>query len=88
MKARLPRPAEHAKEVLRWAREMGVTILGSTDEDHQRSAELLEHYLALEGSYVDALLLAIAQSLEEVVTVDAAHFRSVRLLHDPKLTLV
>jgi predicted nucleic acid-binding protein len=90
LKARRPRSAEHAREVLRWAWESGVVVLGSTEEDHQRSTELLEQYLALDLSYVDALLLAIAERhrVEQVVTVDAAHFRAVRLVHDPEITPV
>ncbi len=90
MKARVPRGAEQAREVLRWAWNSGVLVFSAVEEDHERTAELLERYEQLKISYVDGLLLAICErhAVEEVITVDAAHFGAVRLAHDLLITIV
>ena len=77
------RSAEPALVVLRWARESGIDLLPTEESDHQRVAALLERYGQLRLSYVDALLLAIAERhrMEELITVDMRHFGTVRLAH-------
>src|SRR6266571_3047915 len=50
-----------ALAVLRWARESGIELLATGEGDHQRAAAILERYSQLRLSYVDALLLAIAE---------------------------
>lgn len=67
--------------VLRWARESGVELFQSEEGDHQRAAMLLDRYQQLRLSYVDALLLAIAERhrVEELITVDMRHLGGVRL---------
>jgi predicted nucleic acid-binding protein len=82
--------AESALLVLRWARESGVDILPATEADHDRAAAILGQYRDRRLSYVDALLLAIAERhrVEELVTVDARHFGAVRLAHPLTLTVV
>jgi predicted nucleic acid-binding protein len=79
-----------ALTVLRWARESGVVITPSREEDHQRAHELLRSYEDVRLSYVDALLLAIAERsrAEEVITVDGGHFRAVSLTPHPLVTVV
>jgi predicted nucleic acid-binding protein len=85
-----PDLAEPALEVLRWARESAVELLATTESDHQRAATLLGIYGQLRLSYVDALLLAVAERhrVEELITVDARHFRAVRLTHRMSVTVV
>ncbi len=75
------RSAEPALTVLRWARESGIELLATGEGDHQRVAAILERYSQLRLSYVDALLLAIAERhrVEELITVDMRHFGAVRL---------
>ena len=82
--------AEPALVVLRWARESGIELFPTVEGDHQRAAALLERYGQLRLSYVDALLLAVAerQRVEELVTVDARHFGAVRLTNRVTVTLV
>ena len=84
------RSAEPALAVLRWARESGVGLLASGEGDHQRTAAILERYSQLRLSYVDALLLAIAERhrVEELITVDTRHFSTVRLVHRVSVTQV
>jgi predicted nucleic acid-binding protein len=84
------RSAEPALVVLRWARESAVELLATVEGDHQRAAALLENYGQLQLSYVDALLLALAerQRVEELITVDARHFGGVRLAHRLTVTIV
>lgn len=79
-----------ALEVLRWARESGVDILPATEDDHDQAAAILEQYGEHRLSYVDALLLALAgrHRVEELITVDARHFHTVRLAHPLTLTVV
>ena len=90
MKARASRGAEQARQVLRWAWSSGVLVFSAVEEDHERTAGLLERYEQLKISYVDGLLLTIGERhrVEEVITVDAAHFGAVRLAHDPLITIV
>jgi len=85
-----PDSAEPALVVLRWARESGIELLATVEGDHQRAAALLERYGQLRLSYVDALLLALAerQRVEELITVDARHFGGVRLTHRLTVTIV
>jgi predicted nucleic acid-binding protein len=82
--------AEPALEVLRWARESAVELLATTEPDHHRAAALLGIYGQLRLSYVDALLLAVAERhrVEELITVDGRHFRTVRVQHRLTLTVV
>lgn len=84
------RSAGPALAVLRWARESGVEVFQSDEGDHQRAAVLLERYQQLRLSYVDALLLAIAERhrVEELITVDMRHFGAVRLEQRVTLTAV
>lgn len=79
-----------AQKVLRWARESTVTILGATEDDHRRTADLLDRHSAHRLSYVDALTLAIAERhrVEEIVTVDGGHFPAVKLNPSPTITVV
>src|SRR5919201_4423381 len=73
------RSAEPALAVLRWTRESGIEMLATGEGDHQRAAAILERCGQLRLSYVDALLLAIAERhrVEELITVDARHFTTV-----------
>ena len=84
------RSAEPALAVLRWARESGVELLAIGEGDHQRAAAILERYSQLRLSYVDALLLAIAERhrVEELITVDMRHFAAVRLQQRLTVTAV
>ena len=84
------RSAEPALAVLRWARESGIDLLPTEESDHQRVAVVLERYSQLRLSYVDALLLAIAERhrMEELITVDMRHFGTVRLAHRMAVTRV
>ena len=84
------RSAEASLVVLRWARESGIELLATEEADHQRAAAILERYLQLRLSYVDALLLAIAERhrIEELITVDMRHFAAVRLAHRMAVTRV
>lgn len=85
-----PSRASEAVAVLRWAWESTITILGATEDDHLRAADLLEAYPDLRLSYVDALVLAVAERhrVEEILTVDGSHFPSVRLTSAPAITVV
>lgn len=82
--------AEPALEVLRWARESAVEVLATAEADHQRAAALLGLYSQLRLSYVDALLLAVAERhrVEELITVDGRHFGTVRLTHRMSVRVV
>ena len=84
------RSADPALAVLRWARESGIELLPTDESDHQRAAALLDRYGQLRLSYVDALLLAIAERhrMEELITVDMRHFGTVRLAHRITVTRV
>lgn len=84
------RSAEPALAVLHWARESGIDILATGEGDHQRVAAILERYSQLRLSYVDALLLAIAErhGVEGLITVDTRHFSTVRLTHRILVTQV
>lgn len=84
------RSAEPALAVLRWARESGIELLATGEGDHQRAAAILERYSQLRLSYVDALLLAIAERhrVDELITVDTRHFSTVRLPHRMSVTQV
>lgn len=82
--------AAPALEVMRWARGSAVEVLATAEADHQRAAALLALYGQLRLSYVDALLLAIAERhrVEELITVDGRHFDAVRLGHRMSVTVV
>jgi uncharacterized protein len=84
------RSAEPALAVLRWARESGIELLATGEGDHQRVAGILERYSQLRLSYVDALLLTIAERnrVEELITVDSRHFGAVRLQQRLTVTAV
>lgn len=90
MRVAAPESAGPALLVLRWARESGITVLSTIEADHLRAAALLEQYHDHRLSYVDALLLSVAErhQVEEVVTVDARHFQAVRLHPQPTITVV
>lgn len=85
-----PSRATEAIAVLRWAWESTVTILGAVEDDHHRAAGLLEQYPEQRMSYVDALVLAIAERhrIEEILTVDGTHFPIVRLETSPAITVI
>lgn len=78
-----------AMVVLDWAEAGGATIVQSTDADQRRAAHILRSCSDLRLSYVDALVLAIADRLgvEEVLTVDA-HLGAVDLGRDLIVTVV
>lgn len=79
-----------AQAVLRWAWESAVTVLGASESDHSRTADILSRHADQRLSYVDGLLLAIAEryAVEEVLTVDGSHFPAVRLTNAPLITVV
>jgi len=78
-----------ALKVLRWAWESGVTVLGTSDEDHERAGQLLTQNADLRLSYFDGLLMAVAEArkVSEVITVDGDHLRGVALAHQPAVTV-
>ena len=82
--------AKPALVVLQWARESGVNVLTTTIDDHDRAGNMLKKYSDHRLSYVDALVLAIAERcrVEEILTADASHFRAVRLAHQAVITIV
>jgi predicted nucleic acid-binding protein len=84
------RSADAALVVLRWARESGIELFQSDESDHQRAAAILQRYSQLRLSYVDALLLGLAERhrIEEVITVDMRHFGAVNLAHRMTVTRV
>ena len=84
------RSADVALVVLRWARESGIELFQSDESDHQRAAAILERYGQLRLSYVDALLLTIAERhrMEELITADMRHFGAVKLAHRMTVTRV
>ena len=84
------RSAEAALVVLRWAKESGIVLLPTEESDHQRAAAILERYGQLRLSYVDALLLGLADRhrVEEIITVDMRHFGAVKLAHRVTVTRV
>lgn len=92
IRLRLTRPGDAgpALVVLRWARESGVVVLNADDADHTRAAVILAKYRDHPLSYVDAIILALAERhrIEEVITVDYRNFGPVRLDHDPSITVV
>lgn len=67
-----------------------MIVLGTNEEDHERATRLLEQSPGLPLSYFDGLLMAVAEQREiaELITVDGAHFRGVRLAHTPVVTVV
>jgi len=64
--------------------------LPTEESDHQRAAAILERYSQLRLSYVDALLLGLAERhrIEEIITVDMRHFGAVKLAHRMTVTRV
>ena len=84
------RSAEAALVVLRWAKESGIELMPTEERDHQRAAAILERYSQLRLSYVDALLLGLAERhrIEELITVDMRHFGAVKLAHRMTVTRV
>ena len=82
--------AEPALVVLRWVRESEITILLAGAMDHDRAANILERYSDQRLSYVDTLVLALAERhrLEELITVDGRHFSAVRLASPLAVTVV
>ena len=82
--------AKAASVVLRWAKESGIELLPTEESDHQRAAAILQGYRQLHLSYVDALLLGLAERhrAEELITVDMRHFGAVKLAHRMALTRV
>lgn len=82
--------AEPALLVLRWVRESGITILPAGAMDHDRAASMLGQYGDQRLSYVDALVLALAERyrVEERITVDGRHFQAVRLTSPLVVTVV
>lgn len=69
-----------AMTVLDWAEESGVIIVQSAEADQRRTIEILRAHADVGLSYVDALVLAVADRLsaEELLTVDS-HLGAVRL---------
>jgi predicted nucleic acid-binding protein len=84
------RSAAAAVRVLEWATESGVDLALTSQKDHLRAAAILRGHRALRLSYVDALLLALAEALEveEIMTTDGRHFAAVKLRGRPTVTLV
>jgi uncharacterized protein len=83
------RQSAPALTVLRWARESGVLVLPADDEDQVRTATILGTHGDVPLSYVDAMVLALAERhrVEEVITVDG-RLQAVRLIHNPVVTVV
>jgi predicted nucleic acid-binding protein len=77
-------------KVLEWATDSGVDVVLTSSKDHLRAAAILRGHGNLRLSYVDALLLAVAEALdvEEVMTTDGRHMAAVKLRSRPTLTLV
>lgn len=84
------RSAAPALTVLRWVEESGVRVLPAGETDHRRAAALLRRHLSLRLSYVDALVLALAERhhVEEVMSVDGRHFGAVHLRPMPVVRIV
>lgn len=84
------RSAAAALKVLQWATESGVDIALTSHRDQVRAAAILLGHASLRLSYVDALLLALAEALavEEIMTTDGRHFAAVKIQGRPTLTLV
>lgn len=78
-----------AMTVLDWAEEGGAMVVQSADADQRRAVQILRLHRDLRLSYVDALVLAIADRLgvEEVLTVDA-HLSAVDLGRGLLVTVV
>ena len=79
--------AEAARRVLDWAG--AVERIPVDDLDHSRAHALLRRHRDLRISYVDALLLAVAerQKADEVLTLDA-ELRAVKLRPAPVITVL
>jgi len=82
--------ATAASIILRWANESGIELLTTEESDHQRAAAILQGYRQLRLSYVDALLLVLAERhrAEGLITVDMRHFGAVKLAHRMAVTRV
>jgi predicted nucleic acid-binding protein len=67
-----------------------IELLPTNESDHQRAAAILKSYSQLRLSYVDALLLGLAERhrIEELITVDMRHFGAVKLAHRMVVTRV
>ena len=79
--------AEAARRVLDWADT--VDRIPVDDLDHSRTHALLRRHRDLRISYVDALLLAVAErrKADEVLTLDA-ELRAVKLRPSPVVTVL
>jgi predicted nucleic acid-binding protein len=62
----------------------------TSSRDHLRAAAILRGHGDLRLSYVDAIVLAVAEALEveEVMTTDGRHFIAVKLRSRPAVTLI
>jgi predicted nucleic acid-binding protein len=65
-------------------------VESATYEDRTRAAEIVAQYRDAEVGYVDAVLVAIAERLEDriIATVDRRHFSLIRPKHVTAFQLV
>jgi uncharacterized protein len=90
LRASPARSAAPALKVLEWATESGVDMVLTSGHDHLRATAILRGHGDLRLSYVDAVVLAVAEALEveEVMTTDGRHFTAVKLRNRPAVTLI
>jgi len=83
------RRSSQAMTVLQWVEESGVKVIQSAEPDQLRAIEVLRSHPDIRISYVDALILAIAErmGMEEIQTVDG-HLAGVRLERAIVVTVV
>lgn len=65
-------------------------VVDATSGDYRRAAELMRQYADFPLGVADAIVLALAESLDivEVATLDHRHFQNVRVRHAEYLTLL
>jgi predicted nucleic acid-binding protein len=87
MRHRLSKTATPALQVLRWAAT--AHVLGAEQADQVRAHALLARHLDLKLSYVDALVLAVAERsrADEIITLDA-ELTAVRLSRPTQVTVL
>ncbi|MGH7868082.1 MAG: type II toxin-antitoxin system VapC family toxin [Candidatus Dormibacteraceae bacterium] len=84
------RSSNQALMVIRWATDNAIKILSATEVDRYRTVQILEKHEDLRLSYVDGLILALAErhQVEELITADARHFSAVHLAYGVLITIV
>lgn len=90
LRASPARAAASALKVLEWATDSGVDVALTSTKDHVRATAILRGHGDMRLSYVDALVLAIAEALEaeEIMTTDGRHLSAVKLRSKPTVTVV